>query len=762
MNTVPLESKDSFDDTPNPRLIGQLTTDEFKDLISRTIQRRSSLQAEGDDSLPGKVKHLKISTTQTRTKPLRRGNSVTLSPVTNLPSNVTRKKSFSFDDPDAKSSHNNTSPRKRTPQHRSSAESLSEAVKSRAKSKSFVSKKPYKNIHSSAYATSDYLSYKYVLDRKLDPHKWIIAAGMLKKKRDGKLRDGWAQRFFVLNSYRLYYFLIPRQNDSQLLGDKRGSIKLTDIEKISLRQKNKEYLIYIKISDSGSGVKKANKLKKTVALNQFANVYKITLKAEQKENAMLWAKTISDARITALERKQKRNGSELKRFESGTDLGLDDDSDESAPEAEKARSSTESTIDFDEDVEIYDPQDEGNFEILLKLIQQQLVNEKNYELSAEKNEYMFSFVLFFISYFCMVFLLADSFSDKRIIISFFPLFLSLNCFYLLYSKQLSVAKYYTNIINEQKNNLGRIIKSFEKEKECFPELEEEKKTKKKYIAGQTSNYGDYGTTKPMSYFEADASKFSLRVGPNYAKNKNKAPSKSAWYDVCGLEIIKSKGAIVDLANKFALPSIQSADNIEKMKELGLPRVLIFNFQVSYEAPTMFGNKCDDAGCSFVLYFRIKPEIVDEMFRLKQENSLTPAMKLWLEFVDTFEDPESRLKKRFKAIAMVENLDEFSVLSKLSSYNAKPFILNKVVNLRKLGANKEYLEMDVDTRRFGFIAKKLIHTFADQLMGLKIIFGCTIQAEVDQEMPENMVAVGKVHNVDIHKFAKELKDLQTVE
>jgi hypothetical protein len=42
-----------------------------------------------------------------------------------------------------------------------------------------------------------------------DPRRWVVAAGELEKRRDGKMREGWANRFFVLTTTTLFYFRLP-------------------------------------------------------------------------------------------------------------------------------------------------------------------------------------------------------------------------------------------------------------------------------------------------------------------------------------------------------------------------------------------------------------------------------------------------------------------------------------------------------------------------------------------------------------------------
>ncbi len=67
---------------------------------------------------------------------------------------------------------------------------------------------------------------------------------MLEKKRDGRMREGWAKRWFVLGKHALHYFLLPKpdsQGFSPLLGDERGQIKWSDFLDVEVNGHDKDY-----------------------------------------------------------------------------------------------------------------------------------------------------------------------------------------------------------------------------------------------------------------------------------------------------------------------------------------------------------------------------------------------------------------------------------------------------------------------------------------------------------------------------------------
>lgn len=218
--------------------------------------------------------------------------------------------------------------------------------------------------------------------------------------------------------------------------------------------------------------------------------------------------------------------------------------------------------------------------------------------------------------------------------------------------------------------------------------------------------------------------------------------------------MKDDTIIRDVTSKFQLPPVRTCDNLEAIKRAQVPRLLILNYQVFSASPPVFGTQENDPGISSIMYFAIKPGVVKDY----ESGKLTPAMKLFKRFVAEFEDNE-KMQKRFKAIAIVENLKSFKFLSRFEGYNGKPFILNKSVSMRKIDrVNYDYLEIDINVRLFGYVAKKMIYSFIDEFKYLKVSFGILIQAETDEEMPENMIGVVKCHRCDIYQDSIPLSEL----
>lgn len=239
----------------------------------------------------------------------------------------------------------------------------------------------------------------------------------------------------------------------------------------------------------------------------------------------------------------------------------------------------------------------------------------------------------------------------------------------------------------------------------------------------------------------------MRDGPNYKKNHVKNYSAPSLYDVVAIDVIRGDEKVDFAMDHFLPPPTRDCDDLEAIQRTGLPRIVIMHIQVSMNDPlNLWGGKGNDPGVSIIQYFAIKPEVVEDYNG--DEAQHTSAMKLWKRYVETWETDED-VRRRLKGIGVIDNLAEFGTLAKFEGYNGKPFILNKTVQ-RKTG--EDYLEISVDVRKFAFFAKKMTYSFMDYTKKLQINMGIVVQAETDEEMPEGIVLVSQLHNLDLKDAA----------
>ena len=126
-----------------------------------------------------------------------------------------------------------------------------------------------------------------------DPNRWVIAAGVLEKRRDGRMREGYAKRVFVLGRDTLYYYLLPQQDNQgfmPLLGDERGQIRLVDVQDVTTGQ-DKDH-IYLTVTVAQVKKRSASGILSLPVSSMFLRAPLTT--------GHLWARAILSARDAAL------------------------------------------------------------------------------------------------------------------------------------------------------------------------------------------------------------------------------------------------------------------------------------------------------------------------------------------------------------------------------------------------------------------------------------------------------------------------------
>jgi len=122
-------------------------------------------------------------------------------------------------------------------------------------------------------------------------------------------------------------------------------------------------------------------------------------------------------------------------------------------------------------------------------------------------------------------------------------------------------------------------------------------------------------TNQHSWFKVPGETFDVRVGPNYRKNKTKAPSLSTWYETVIVGIFTSNVSpgwlyshieMPPLSWEMPPPSVVSESASEAARTtsnltLPLPTHIIWNMQYPIYNPTIFKTQYDGDG--IVIYVR---------------------------------------------------------------------------------------------------------------------------------------------------------------
>jgi hypothetical protein len=156
---------------------------------------------------------------------------------------------------------------------------------------------------------------------------------------------------------------------------------------------------------------------------------------------------------------------------------------------------------------------------------------------------------------------------------------------------------------------------------------------------------------PHSYGNADAGSFQLRVGPNYRKNRQKASSGPALYDLLSMDFLYANTALRNAADKFLIPSIPGITDVST-GHAHIPPMLIVNTWLPGEEPSMFAKSADGDTYSIPMIFVLSSSTLEQ---LRNIDTASPGVKLLSEWCRRAEnDPDFR--GRFKCMGMIENIE----------------------------------------------------------------------------------------------------------
>jgi hypothetical protein len=218
--------------------------------------------------------------------------------------------------------------------------------------------------------------------------------------------------------------------------------------------------------------------------------------------------------------------------------------------------------------------------------------------------------------------------------------------------------------------------------------------------------------------------FMVRHGPNYSKTGRKQPSASSLYDVYAVDLFRCPEKLHDPGRLLSLPPEDTMD------KHGIPSNLVLSLLLPDYAPALLRRKDNGPGWVFVMCCRLSAAARRQL----EHGQLPPALKLWGEVVRAAEG--SPMRKRLKCIMALVNPNELrldSVSSSLvKSYNAKPFMCRSTGNYYR---SERYFGVEADMHKWGVVALQGFNMLKAQVPQMLLRCGLLIQAEGNDEMPE---------------------------
>eukprot|EP00984_Skeletonema_dohrnii_P011263 scaffold4476_cov120-Skeletonema_dohrnii-CCMP3373.AAC.12 len=253
--------------------------------------------------------------------------------------------------------------------------------------------------------------------------------------------------------------------------------------------------------------------------------------------------------------------------------------------------------------------------------------------------------------------------------------------------------------------------------------------------------------QPHSYVQTDASLFNLRIGPNYKRNKQKAPSAPALYDLYSMDFLYDSTALKNVSDKFKIPSIPGITDVST-GHAHIPPMLVINTWLPGEEPSVFAKNTDGDTYSIPMVFVLSKDTLEQ---LKDIDNAEPGVKLLSEWCRRAES-EPDFKGRFKCMGQIEDIESTSIPKFIHGYNGKPALVTKSGTFTR---HENYIEFTINVNYWAFLARKGLHSLMPYFQDFIFNVGFTIEARHDEEMPEVLLGGCRIMNLDPDKAAVDV-------
>jgi len=236
--------------------------------------------------------------------------------------------------------------------------------------------------------------------------------------------------------------------------------------------------------------------------------------------------------------------------------------------------------------------------------------------------------------------------------------------------------------------------------------------------------------------------FHVRVGPNYAKNKLKAPSEGCILTPVAADLFTMDLKVDHITQYLQFPKV----------DFEVAHWFVVNCQVCSYAPAnpVWGSAVlDGPGYSVVVYCPIPPALWQQIQAAKAGH-----LELFRRFLNADQSPNPEaIYDRFKIIATLVNWDDpklqfNATCSKLvKTYNSKPVLTRPQ---HKIIHADFYTEVDINIHEFGYLPRRGIYGFLPKVKDMVLDICLVVEAQADAELPEVALVCFTLNKVDLEK------------
>lgn len=241
----------------------------------------------------------------------------------------------------------------------------------------------------------------------------------------------------------------------------------------------------------------------------------------------------------------------------------------------------------------------------------------------------------------------------------------------------------------------------------------------------------------MSWCKASASQFQVRCGPNYPRNKFKAPSAEALGEVVAMDAFYTKCKLHNIMQHgyIELPKATPGWSEPYAEFLVVNQMLPLHFKNA-----LFTNEhTDGETVNLVTYVRFPAGLAKGWRDDEEPRTAEQLLKRFL----LRADQDSNIAHCLKELGLVLNTEEIktslprSVYSLLVRFNGKPILTRPEHQFFRHPENR-YFGIDLNGHQYTLTTRTGVAKAIGHLQHLVLGYGMVIEARKEHELPETLL------------------------